>query len=130
MTNLELKKLRRIELIELLLELTEENEQLLKENETLRKRLEDRKLLLEKAGSIAQASLEITGIFEKAQEAADLYLENIRDQKESQDYGTERGKENSSGCSKDFDKNAPDNKLINNQEEGTDEHGEPEETNI
>ena len=91
MTNLELKKLRRIELIELLLELTEENEQLLKENETLRKRLEDRKLLLEKAGSIAQASLEITGIFEKAQEAADLYLENIRDQKESQDYGTERG---------------------------------------
>ena len=130
MTNLELKKLRRIELIELLLELTEENEQLLKENETLRKRLEDRKLMLEKAGSIAQASLELTGIFEKAQEAADLYLENIRGQKESQNYGTGRGKENSRDCPKDFDKNAPDNKLINNQEEGTDEHGEPEETNI
>ena len=37
-----------------------------------------RKVELEEAGSIAEASLRMSGIFEAAQEAADIYLENIR----------------------------------------------------
>lgn len=38
----------------------------------------DRKILLEQSGSIAEASLRLSGIFEAAQKAADLYLDNIR----------------------------------------------------
>jgi hypothetical protein len=33
---------------------------------------------LENAGSIAEAALQLTGIFDKAQQAAELYLENVR----------------------------------------------------
>ena len=37
----------------------------------------DRKIKLREAGSIAEASLKLSGIYEAAQKAADLYLENI-----------------------------------------------------
>ena len=37
-----------------------------------------RRIELEKAGSIAEASLRLNGVFEAAQKAADQYLENIR----------------------------------------------------
>lgn len=33
---------------------------------------------LEEAGSIAEVSMELSGVFEAAQKAADIYLENIR----------------------------------------------------
>ena len=38
----------------------------------------DRKIRLKQSGSIAEAALRLSGIFEAAQEAADLYLENVR----------------------------------------------------
>ncbi len=37
----------------------------------------DRKIKLREAGSIAEASLRLSGIYEAAQKAADLYLENV-----------------------------------------------------
>ena len=37
-----------------------------------------RRIELEKAGSIAEASLRLNGVFEAAQKAADQYLENLR----------------------------------------------------
>ena len=37
-----------------------------------------RRILLEKAGSIAEASLQLNGVFEAAQKAADQYVENIQ----------------------------------------------------
>ncbi len=78
MTKRELKKLSRLELLELLLRQMEENEQLRSELEQARKQLNSRKIELENAGSIAQASLQISRIFEAAQMAADIYLENVR----------------------------------------------------
>lgn len=44
----------------------------------LEQRQSDQKIRLEQAGSIADASLRLSGVFEAAQKAADLYLENIR----------------------------------------------------
>ena len=75
-----LKKLSRLELVDLLIEQTRRNVDLSNENQQLREQLNQRNLICSQAGSIAQASLEISGIFQAAQEAADLYLESIRAQ--------------------------------------------------
>lgn len=78
MTDKELRKLKRVELLEMLVSLSEENEQLRKENEELREALSRKEICIEQSGSIAEASLKLSGVFEAAQRAADLYLENIR----------------------------------------------------
>ncbi|MDD4807603.1 MULTISPECIES: hypothetical protein [Caproicibacterium] len=85
MTDKELKKMKRTELLEVLVDLSEENtslrkqiERLEQQNAALQEKLQDREIHLQKAGSIAEASLQLNGVFEAAQKAADQYLENIR----------------------------------------------------
>lgn len=77
MTDRELRKLSRADLLELLLEQLKENEQLRGELEAAQKQLADRKILLENAGSIAEASLQLNGVFQAAQAACAQYIENI-----------------------------------------------------
>ncbi|MCC9890778.1 hypothetical protein HK150_04705, partial [Streptococcus agalactiae] len=48
-----------------------------KEIQQLKEALDDKKIKISKAGSIAEASLMLSGIFETAQLAADTYLENV-----------------------------------------------------
>lgn len=76
MTQKELKKLSRTQLLEMLLLQTEKVEQLEKELEDTKSLLADRKLQLERVGSIAEAALDLNGVFQAAQDAADQYLEN------------------------------------------------------
>ena len=78
MTDQDLRKLRRVELLELLVELSEENEGLRMRNAMLSEQLENRELGLREAGSIAEAALHISGVFQAAQDAAELYLENVK----------------------------------------------------
>lgn len=73
-----LKKLRRTELLEMLLDVTRENEQLTAEIADLREQLNQRRIMMDRAGSIAEASMLLSGVFQSAQEAADLYLSNIK----------------------------------------------------
>lgn len=63
---------------DLLDSLTEKVNYLESENERLTKRIEERKFSFENAGSLAEASLSVSGIMKAAQEAADVYLQNIR----------------------------------------------------
>ncbi len=77
MTDKELKKLSRYELLEMLLEQSKEVQRL-KELEKANALLEERQILIHNAGSIAQAALKLNGVFEAAQKAADQYLENIK----------------------------------------------------
>lgn len=77
MTEKELKRLRRSELLELLLIQTRETERLQKKLEQAERELADRNLRIEKAGNIAQAALEINGVMEAAQAAAQQYLDSI-----------------------------------------------------
>ena len=77
MTEKDLRKLKRIELLELLVEQGKEAEALKKEIHTLKTQLADRQLRVEHAGNIAEAALQVSGIFEAAQTAAEQYLENI-----------------------------------------------------
>ena len=77
MTDKELKRLNRSELLELLLIQTKETERLAKRLEKAEKMLADRQLQLEKAGDIAHAALAVNGVMEAAQKAAQQYLDNI-----------------------------------------------------
>ena len=43
-----------------------------------KKELENKRIDIQQSGSIAEASLKLTKIFEEAQKAADLYLCNIK----------------------------------------------------
>lgn len=72
------KKLKKAELLELLIELSEENDYLKIENSELKKQLEDKTIMLNDCGSIAEASLKICEVFKAAQQAADCYLENVK----------------------------------------------------
>ena len=45
----------------------------------LKEKLEEKRLIMNKAGSIAEASLRLNRVFEAVQDAADQYLASIRD---------------------------------------------------
>ena len=83
MTPKELKRLRRSDLLEMLLDLSRENDKLRKENHTLRQQLHDRTISIENSGSLAEAALQLNGIFEAAQAACEQYTENIRTRSET-----------------------------------------------
>lgn len=78
MTDKEIRKLNRLELLEVMVSVSEENEALRNKVEALQQQLDERELEIESAGSIAEASLELSGVFEAAQDAADRYLVNIK----------------------------------------------------
>lgn len=85
MTDKELQKLKRSELLEIMLGLQNELDWLKKENKDLKSEIDDRRIALEKSGSIAQAALEVNGVFTAAQKAADVYLENIKQMHENEE---------------------------------------------
>ena len=78
MTDKQLRKLSRTELLELLLEQTQEVERLQNLCDRALKQLENRRLILDETGSVAMASLQLNGVFESAQKAADQYLYNVQ----------------------------------------------------
>lgn len=79
MTDKDLKKLSRVDLLRLLIQQTEENERLAARNARLEQELSRRTVILENSGSIAEAALGLSAVFAQAQDAADRYLESIRE---------------------------------------------------
>lgn len=78
MTEKELRKLSRTELLEMLLEQTRRVEELERQLASAQAALNDRRLALNQAGSIAEAALKLNGVFEAAQQACAQYTENIQ----------------------------------------------------
>lgn len=78
MTDRELRKLNRKDLLELLISQGRERDSLAAELEKTKAALQERQLCVEQAGSIAEAALQLNGVFDAAQAAAQQYLENIR----------------------------------------------------
>ena len=78
MDEREIKKLKRVELLEMLYEQQKRIEQLEKENLMLKKAYHQKQIVMQQVGSIANASLALTDVFEEAQKAADIYLESIK----------------------------------------------------
>ena len=85
MTDKELKHLSRGELLQMLVDQIEENNELKEKLANAQKELESRQITAEKAGSMAEASLALNGVFEAADAAAQQYLENIKNLSDRQE---------------------------------------------
>ena len=75
MTEKELKKLNRYQLLELLVLQTERADKLQAKLEETENKLLENNVKVASLGSIAEASLQLNGVFEAAQNAADKYVE-------------------------------------------------------
>ena len=80
MNDKELRRLNRKQLLELLLLQIERADDLERRLAEAEEKLNSREIAQMQAGSLAEAALKLSGIFEAAQEAADLYLENVQKQ--------------------------------------------------
>ena len=77
MTDKELKRLSRGELLEMLIQQSKELELLRKQLDAAQTALQNREITITNAGSIAEAALQLNGVFTAAQDACQQYIENI-----------------------------------------------------
>lgn len=78
MTDKQLKKLSRADLLTLLIDQSKELEQVRARLEQAEEKLASREIKIAQTGSIAEAALQLNGLFEAAQAAGEQYLENLR----------------------------------------------------
>lgn len=78
MTDKELKRLSRVELIDIIYELQKQKDAADVRVAQLQEKLNQRELRIAQAGSIAEAAIGLNGVFEAAQAAADQYLHSIQ----------------------------------------------------
>ena len=78
MTDREMKRLSRPQLLEMLLVQAREVSRLREELQQAQEKLDCRQIQIEESGSIAEAALKLNGVFDTAQAAADQYLQNLR----------------------------------------------------
>lgn len=78
MDSRDLRNLGRKELMDMVYEYQKREVHLQNAMKTLTNKLEAKEIQIEKAGSIAEASLALNSVFEAAQAAADQYLLNIK----------------------------------------------------
>lgn len=82
MIGKELKRLSRRELVDIIYQLKKNEEKLQGEIAALEEALQEKRIRISVAGSIAEAATDITQIFSAAQRTADLYLHEIASMKE------------------------------------------------
>lgn len=85
MTDKELKRLSRSELLEMLIQQSKELERLRKQLDAAESALQNREIAITNAGSIAEAALQLNGVFTAAQDACQQYMENICHLSQNQD---------------------------------------------
>ena len=78
MTEKELRSLSKLELLRMLRQQELEIGQLTVEKQETEKKLDERRVSIEQAGSLAEASVLLSGVMRAAQDAADVYLDNIK----------------------------------------------------
>ena len=83
MTEKELKKLNRYQLLEMLVIQTERADELQRKLDAAQEKLDSRDVQMTVIGSIAEASLQLGGVFEAAQNAADIYLKAVKERAEA-----------------------------------------------
>ena len=82
MISKELKKLSRMELVDIIYQLKKNEQQKQEEIAALEEALQDKRIRVSVAGSVAEAAVDITQILTVAQNTADLYLQEIAAMKE------------------------------------------------
>ena len=83
MISKELKHLSRRELVDIIYQLKTNEQEMQKEIDSLKNELEDKRIRVSVAGSIADAAMSMTNVFSTAQMTADLYLREISYMKEN-----------------------------------------------
>lgn len=78
LTNRELARLKRAELLRLMIEQGEALNESQQSLEQALEELDNRRLAVEKAGSLAEASAKVNKLFDAAQNTADQYIENVK----------------------------------------------------
>lgn len=78
MTKKELRRLSRGDLLEMLIDQSVELESVREQYTAAQSALDQRELKLSKAGSIAEAALQLNGVFQAAEAAAQQYLEELQ----------------------------------------------------
>ena len=86
MTDKEFRHLSRSELVEIIYRLQTESEALQRENAELKEQLADKEIKMNNVGSVAEAALQLNGVFDAAQAAADQYVKEVE-----RIYGGARG---------------------------------------
>ena len=79
MTDKELRKLHREDLLQILISQQRQIDELKAALEDSEAALNDKKIALEESGSIAEAALRLSGVFATAQEATDRYTQQMRE---------------------------------------------------
>ena len=74
MTDKELRRLHREDLLQILIAQQKQIEDLSAALEDSEKALNDRKIAIEESGSLAEAALKLNDVFKSAQQAADMYI--------------------------------------------------------
>ena len=90
MGDQELRKLGRKDLLELLLDQAKELERVRAELDEAKKKLEERRIVLNETGSIAEASLRLNEVFRAAQEACAQYTFNVEEMHRQQKAACEQ----------------------------------------
>ena len=85
MTEKELKKLNRAELLEMLIAQSKKLSRIEEELAEAKNELKRREIAVSSSGTLAEAALKLNGIFEDADKAAEQYLESLRVQQEEAD---------------------------------------------
>lgn len=78
MTDKELRKLSRSDLVQMLLQQSQEIQMLRKQLQSVEAALEKRIITILESGTMAEAALKLSGVFEAADIACQSYIENIR----------------------------------------------------
>lgn len=90
MNKQDLRRLSRQDLLEMLLDLTRENEQLRKTVRHLEEALQDRTITALESGSLAEAALRLNEVFQAAQKASDQYVFNMQQRCQQMEEQTKR----------------------------------------
>ena len=80
MTDKELRKLRREDLLQILIDLQRQIDALKAEVQQGKEALANRDMAIRESGTLAEAALKMNGVFDAAQSAADEYLQQMRKQ--------------------------------------------------
>ena len=90
MLNKELSKLSRRELMDIIYQMKKNEQQMQEELASLRESLEEKRIRLSEAGSVAEAAVSVSNVFSAAQMSADLYLQEVARMREDTEKECER----------------------------------------
>ena len=77
MVGKELKKMSRKELVDIIYQMKKNEQQMQEKISDLENELQDKRIRISEAGSIAEAAVNISNVFATAQKTADMYLQEI-----------------------------------------------------